>query len=131
MNRTLIEKFGKHCIGQVLRIIDNRTIIIDTTSDTLSVGNSIAIYEVCDELKDLNGKYLCNYEYIKDELEVIETNEYYSVCRKNVLVNQPNLILSPMTSKKVHEPLNIINDNIEPIHVKSPMIKKGDPIKKI
>lgn len=132
MDKQLTINYGKHCIGQVLRILDNRTIIISTSKENIFVGDSIAVYEVCDEIKDLNGKYLCNYEHIKDTLEVVDTNEYYSVCRKKAeSINRSNFLLSPMLSKKIYEPLNISKDDIEPFHVKSNLIKKGDPIKKI
>lgn len=124
--------YGRHCIGQVLRIIDNRTIIISTSKENIFVGDSIAVYEVCDELKDLDGNYLCKYEHIKDKLEVIDTNEHYSVCQKKAeTINRPNFILSPTLPKKIYEPLNVSKSDIEPIHIKSDLIKKGDPVKKI
>ena len=97
--RTDKEIYGKHCIGRVLRILDNRTIITSATKDNLKVGDSIIVYEVGDEIFNPDGTKLCNYEYCKDSLDVIEVNDLYSVCRKNVITKTRVFDISPVLTK--------------------------------
>lgn len=71
-----------HKIGNVIRIINNRSLIIDAGSDIVSVGDKIKVYEATDTLKNLDGTTLAVFEYTKDELEVVDVEESYSVCQK-------------------------------------------------
>lgn len=131
--------FGPHYIGNVIRIIDNRTLIV-TTNAGLSVGNTIQVYELGPEITDLDGNRLCDYEFIKDELEVIETNEFYSVCQKNKTktITTPSpfsqLALSPLlasTTTTEYIPLQVEKDDVQPLEIKDSYIRVGDPIKLI
>ena len=55
-----------HKIGNVIRIINNRSLIIDAGSDIVSVGDKIKVYEATDTLKNLDGTRLAVFEYTKD-----------------------------------------------------------------
>lgn len=129
--------YGIHCIGNVIRILDNRTILITNPCCSLEVGDTIQIYELGPEIKDLDGNLLCNYEFIKDELQVMETNEYYCKCQKvkTRSITKPSpltqLSLSPLlgTSTTEYIPLNIDNADIEELIPTDPLVRIGDPVK--
>ena len=44
------KNYGPACIGNVIRIIDDRTVIVNVGKDRLSVGDKIVIYEVGEPL---------------------------------------------------------------------------------
>ena len=53
-----------HCsdkIGNVIRILDDRTIIIDAGWDELKEGDIIKVYESLDTLYNLDGSELCKF----------------------------------------------------------------------
>ena len=127
--RTDKEIYGKHCIGRVLRILDNRTIITSATKDNLKVGDSIIVYEVGDEIFNPDGTKLCNYEYCKDSLDVIEVNDLYSVCRKNVITKTRVFDISPVLTTTTYETLPIDKSSIKAFEVKNNLITLGDPVK--
>lgn len=129
------KNYGPNYLGNVIRIIDERTLIINVGNHELSVGDTIYIYEIGDTLKDLDGSILCSYEHIKDSLEVIEVNENYSVCKKNKELKNDSLskalsslALSPMLPTS-YEPLKVDKKEIEPLTACDPIIHIGDPVK--
>ncbi len=126
----LTEQYGPHCIGNVIRIIDDRTVIVDAGKGRLSVGDSIAIYEYGEPIYDLSGRQICNYEFIKAQLDVVEVNDVYSVC-KTQTVSKTVRALSPLLETTIteHKRLNIDKDSAEPLQEYSHRIAKGDPIK--
>lgn len=122
----------EHKIGNVIRIIDDRTLIINAGSGAVSVGDKIKVYETADTLKNLDGTTLAVFEYTKDELEVIDVEETYSVCQKNKTKTIPSpsqLAISPLFGREEQIPLNVNPDDIEPIQIKSENICIGDPVK--
>lgn len=122
----------EHKIGNVIRIIDDRTLIIDVGSPLISVGDKIKVYEVSDTLKKLDGTPLAVFEYTKDELEVIDVEEYYSICQKNKVITVPlatQLAISPLLGREKHVPLNVNPEDIEPLKIKNEKICIGDPVK--
>lgn len=130
---------GSNCIGNVIRIIDNRTILVNAGSNLLHVDDFIQIYELGPEIKDCDGTILGNYEFIKDKLKVIETNDSYSLCQKQEYREYENastisqLVLSPLfNDKKTIEyiPLNVLDKDIQPLKINDPVIHVGDPIKR-
>ena len=68
-------------IGEVIRIIDDRTLIINAGLSTLSVDDEVKIYQSLDTLFNTDGTELCVYEYTKAILKVIEVSYCYSVCK--------------------------------------------------
>lgn len=127
-----IEINDSYCIGNVLRIIDERTIIVSVGKPTLSKGNTIQVYEIVDTIKDLEGNDIDLFLHIKDTLDVIEVEKHYSVCRKMEYHETTlRLALSPILEQKNVEyiPLNIDKQDIRPLRPKDPLIRVGDPIK--
>lgn len=131
--KEMIEKYGTEFIGNVIRIIDHRTVLVNAGRDDLSVGQTVQIYEPCEEIKDLDGNVLCNYHFIKDELEVIQVETRYSVCQKQKSVTKTYspFALSPLleTKKTEYIPLNIDEADIQELKPKDSKVRIGDPIK--
>ncbi|MDD3186398.1 MAG: hypothetical protein ACOX1S_05515 [Anaerostipes sp.] len=117
-------------IGSVIRIIDNRTIIVNAGKDRLCIGDTIKVYEKTEPILDLDGTELCIYEYTKDILEVIDVDTKYSVCQKKEFKNTAAMSISPLLSKKEYIPLNVDKEDIQPFEIKNHNIVVGDPIKK-
>lgn len=123
----------EHRIGNVIRIIDNRTLIINVGKPFVSVGDKIKVYETIDALRDLDGTELAMFEYTKDELEVVEVEETYSICKKNkkrTITSAPvTLAISPLLDREEFIPLNVDPEDIEPLEIKNKNICIGDPVK--
>lgn len=120
-------------IGNVIRIIDNRTIIVNVGRPVLDVGEEIKVYESLDTLRDLDGTELCVFEYTKATLKVTEVEDLYSICKyQKTQVERTALAISPlltMTSSH-YVPLNVNEEEIEPLSPIDPIIHVGDPIKR-
>ena len=121
-----------YCIGHVLRILDERTIIISAGNSTIAKGASIQVYEITDILKDLNGDDLDVIIHIKETLQVVQTENKYSICKK--MEQKPvafTLALSPLLEQKSGEysPLNVDQNDIKPLQIKDPLVRVGDPVK--
>lgn len=135
--KDLTQKYGPNCIGVVLRILDQQTLIISCNATdlnyNLSVGDKISVYEYSEPLIDLDGNELCRFEYIKDSLEVMEVTNRYSVCKKNKQIEKtlPSFALSPLLKATTTEyvPLKVKEEDIEPVEISNRYIKKGDPVK--
>ena len=121
-------------IGNVIRIIDAKTLIINIGNRHLSVGDDVKIYESLGPLRDLDGSELCQFEHTKDILEVVETSEKYSICKKSEshLSRSVQLALSPLllTQQKEYALLNVNDDEIEPFAPNDSTIHVGDFVKK-
>ena len=132
---TVPNNFGPNCIGNVIRILDNRTLIVNAGNDYLSEGNKIAVYVPVETIYDLDGTPLEVYEYTKDTLEVISVSKSYSICRKmkeKVIESSTlsGLVLSPLfEGKKEFVPMNVNEEEISPLPDIDSEIHLGDPIK--
>lgn len=132
INEEMKKKYGVDFIGNVIRIIDNRTLLVNTGRTDLSVGETIQVYEPGEEITDLDGAVLSNYFFIKDELEVIQVEDTYSVCQKQKTITKNiSFALSPLleTKKTEYIPLNIDESEIQELKPKDPLVRVGDPIK--
>lgn len=131
--KEMMKKYGNEFIGNVIRIIDHRTVLVNAGRNDLSVGQTVQIYEPCGEIKDLDGSVLSNYHFIKDELAVIQVEERYSVCQKQKSITKTYnpFVLSPLleTKKTEYIPLNIDEADIQEMKPKDPKVRIGDPIK--
>ncbi|MBS6396710.1 MAG: hypothetical protein KH452_06115 [Clostridiales bacterium] len=121
-------------IGSVIQILDRYTLLIDAGKRAVSVGDTIQIYTLGEPILDLHGNPLSYYIHIKDELEVIQTEELYSLCKKTKIIEKsvPNVMaLSPMLEKTIqeHQPLHINEEEIYPIKSIDTKIHIGDPVK--
>ena len=130
----LNQKYGTNCIGNVIRILDNRTLIVNVGKDVLSKGNTIAVYVPVEPIYDLDGTELAIYEYTKDLLTVTTVEASYSLCQKQQKeVIEPTTIsrlaLSPLLEERSkYIPLNVDDAEISPFSIDT-KIHVGDPIK--
>ena len=120
-----INSLDKYCIGNVLRIIDDRTIIINVGREKGIIGKKIQVYEVVDTIKDLEGCDIDVFIYVKDTLEMIQVENNYSICRKMEYRETTfKFALSPLLEQdnKEYIPLNIDKQDIAPLHPKDPLL---------
>ena len=134
MNREEMKtKYGDEYVANVIRIIDDRTLLVNAGDFALNVGDRVQVYELGEEIKDLDGRVLSRYSYVKDELEVIRVEGNYSVCQKQTTITKVNsaFALSPLLEMKKTEyiPLNIDINDIDELKPSDPLIRVGDPIK--
>lgn len=123
-------------LGHVIRIIDEYSVIVDVGKDTLSVDDSIQIYQLGEPITDLQGNELCKYVFVKDKLRVIDTQDCYSVCRKEKTVTKKGsasalFALSPLldTTYQEKEKLQVNKEDIQPLNHINSTIAIGDYIK--
>lgn len=135
---TKTNDYGPDYIGNVIRILDTQTLVVNVGAEKLQEGDEIKVYTPVDPLYNVDGSLLCMYEYTKDTLTVTDVNKKYSVCRKikertveSCMPSVATIIsLSPLfDEKKELVPLNINNDDISPIKDFNRKIQIGDPIK--
>ncbi len=125
-----------HCIGHVIRILDEFTLLIDVGKSRISVNDEIEIYELGEPIKAIDGSILSEYVCIKDKLMVIETQEKYSICRKNKFKSATTInsfsALSPLLEEynAKREPLNVDRKDFQPFPPKNSKIHIGDLVKK-
>lgn len=120
------------CIGNVIRIVDEHTIIVNIGKGILESGAKIQVYELVDNLKNPDGTLLDAYVYVKDTLEVTQVEEKYSICKNAKIRHKTfSLALSPLLEQTIDEyaPLNIDRNDIQPLAPKDPLIRVGDPIR--
>lgn len=136
MNDTNLNQknYGPNYIGNVIRILDNRTLIVNVGNDVLSKGNTIAVYIPVEPIHDLDGTELAVYEYTKDILTVITAEPTYSICQKKEKqsidpFSASRFALSPLLEgKPEYIPLNVDEAEISPFPIDK-KIHVGDPIK--
>ena len=122
-------------IGQVIRILDEYTIIVNAGKDKLKVDDIIKIYSTGEEIKDIDGSVLGYYSFIKDELKVVQVEDNYSICKKDKTTIQAigsSIALSPMLDSTiaVKESLKVNESEISPIKQKAdPFIHIGDQVR--
>jgi hypothetical protein len=131
------EKMGEKptAIGQVIRILDEYTVIINAGKDKLKVDDIIKVYSTGEEIEDIDGSVLGYYSFIKDELKVVQVEDNYSICKKDKTTIKSigsSIALSPMLDSTiaVREPLKVNESEISPIKQKAdPFIHIGDPVR--
>lgn len=69
---------------QVIKIIDEYTLIIDIGSNRIEKGTWIAVYEKGPEIRDTNKKLLGTYDFTKAKLRVTEVYENFSVAKHEI-----------------------------------------------
>ena len=125
-----------HCIGHVIRILDEFTFLIDVGKSHISVDDEIEIYELGEPIKAIDGSILSEYVCVKDKLTVIETQERYSICKKNKYKSPTTIstfsALSPLleeySSRRI--PLNVDSKDLHPFPPQNSKIHIGDLVKK-
>ena len=123
-------------LGVVIRIVDEYTIIINVGKRHVSVGDRRKVYQPLDDLYLPDGQKLDTYNYTKDILEVIDTDDSYSVCKKPLQevpsTRRTRLALSPMLDsiEVTRSKLNIEPSSIQALPNCDNIIHVGDPVKK-
>lgn len=120
-------------IGHVIRILDKYTLLIDAGNTKVSVGDTIQVYAIGDVIKGLDGVALSYYVYVKDELEVTQVEELYSVCEKKKAITRqiPFGPTSPMLEHTftTRIQLKVNDDEVEPFGKFDNIIHVGDAVK--
>lgn len=122
------------CLGKVIRILSEKAIIIDVGSDYLTEGDKVQIYTASDEILDLDGNQLGVFENIKDTLDVVQTSENYSICKKLAeKATSTSILLQGLYSQKtvVAENINVDESQIDALDITDDKtIRLGDLVKK-
>ena len=122
-------------IGKVIRILDKYTLLINAGIGILEVGNKIQVYELGDEIRNLDDSVIGYYVFIKDELNVVQVEDNYSVCKKEKNVpkySESVFSFSPLLDDALtrKEPLSVDEADISPINQPNDLlIRVGDPVK--
>lgn len=127
------KNLGEECIGQVVRITSEKELIINIGSNEVTVGDTILVYRISDEIFDLDGTSLGVYEDVKAELKVTHTTRYYSICRdtREEQSNAFSLADALISKRTFDKDLPVDEKDIKPVQFKDAItIKIGDPIKK-
>ena len=120
-------------IGEVIRIIDDRTLIKNVGSNSLSIDDEVKVYQSLDTLFNTDGTELCVFEYTKAVLKVTDVASCYSVCKYQKTKSASFVLaLSPLltAAQAVYVPLNVNKEDIKPLPDPDPVIRIGDPVKK-
>ena len=132
--KQLRDKYGSECIGQVIRILSDKEIIINVGKAFLDVGDMISVYEVGEEIFDLDHTSLGYFEHVKNTLEVVYVTPKFSICQNiESTIESPLNILSAFSpvTKKETLCLDVNQSDLRPLQSKfTNTIKIGDPVKK-
>ena len=123
-------------VGKVIRILDEFTLLINAGEFSVTVGDTVQIYESSDPILDLDGSDLGSYVYVKDELEVVQVEPQYAICKKNKTVTKTSsfgMALSPLLehsfTEKVALPVN--SQEFVPFPSFDKLIHVGDNVRKL
>lgn len=131
-------------MNEVIKILDQFAILIDYGSrDGAIKGDKVRVFIKGKEVYDNKGEFLGTLDIIKDELEIVEVYEYFSVCEKiertsKTIVRNPFEIhkISDLMKKTEVEtnvkklPLNVNKEECtNDIFQTNEPIKKGDLVK--
>lgn len=123
-------------VGNVIRIIDRYSLIINSSEYDVNIGDTIQIYESFDTIHDLDGKELGDLIHVKDELDVIQVEPNYAICKKNKTIKKTTslgLTLSPLLEHTYTEKVSLCIDpeDIQPLPDFDKVIHIGDKVRKI
>lgn len=128
----------KKAIAHVIRIVDDYTLIIDAgTNQGLKIGDKVQVYDILDEIFDLEGGVIDYYRFIKATLRVDVCEDKYSIC-KTLSSSVPSayklvaqLATSPLLeTKTLREKLQVEESDQKPLPVGERRIEIGDKVKK-
>ena len=134
----------KNCVGRVIRILNKKSVVISATSNDVKVGDVLSVYQVSDEIYDLDGNSLGPMIFDKDKLVVKQTTEHYSLCEKKDFIIQRSralfgmskalsaLATSPLLEgyEEEENPLHVNEEDIQPLDIElDPVIHLGDPVR--
>lgn len=130
----LKEKYGPKIIGQVIRILDEHTVIINIGLGDVRMGESLQIYEYLGDLFGPDKQNYGSFEYVKAEVEVIRIEDKYSICKTEKVTGPSNisLALSPLLERPSTHRIDLPVDkaDISPLKPKDRKVRINDPIKR-
>lgn len=131
-------KDQKNVIGNVIRILDNKKLVISIGfNDGLQLNDKIIIYEIGEDIKGIDGNIIGTLDYIKATLTVTNIYDTIAVCQypKTTISTFEKSISSISKSFIAYEnqqTLNVNENEIEPYtKTHSDTIHIGDYAKKI
>ena len=137
-------KEDPNCVGRIIRILSKKSVIISATSNDVKVGDILSVYQISDEIYDLDGKSLGPMIFDKDRLVVKQTTAHYSLCEKKDFITQRNkafwgvsraisaLATSPLLEgyEEEENPLYVDENDIQPLEIElDSVIHLGDPVR--
>lgn len=130
--------YDKKTIAHVIRIVNDHTIIIDAGKKRgLKEDDKVQVYDVTDEIFNLDGEKIDNYRFIKATLFIDTCEDNYSICKTysysvptaSSMVSQ--LATSPLLSKKSEQKKLLVHESdINPLADGKSCIEIGDKVKK-
>lgn len=124
-------------IGKVVRILDDKKVIVDLGSDDkVKEGMKFVIYEQSEEIFDPDtGDSLGIIDIIKHRLKVVNVMEKMSIMESDEYTKEPIYNLASMmnsmpTHKWKQESFNVDEEEIKPIHDINYKLKEGDKVRK-
>jgi hypothetical protein len=133
VNPELKEKYGPKIIAQVIRILDEHTVIINAGVGKVHIGELLQIYEYLGDLIGPDEKNYGSFEYVKGEVEVVRIEPSYSVCKtEKVTGPSVSLALSPLLERPVsrRSSLPLDKEDISPLKPQDNKVRVGDPVKR-
>lgn len=123
----------KNILGRVIKILNDKTIVVNVGNAELKVGDRINILDECIEIKDPDTKALLgSYSFKKAILVIRETYELFSIAEAyefETISNSLALAMNPLLkSNKQIIPLNVNKEDNENITLENKEIKIGDEI---
>lgn len=116
-------------IGQVIRIISDKAILIDAGKGIVKKGDNVNIYSLADEIFDLNNSSLGVFKNTKDTLVVTQVEDLYALCQKlETDAGYLPTVISPLLvgSVKVAKVLPVYKEDINPLEEYTDIISVGD-----
>ena len=118
----------------VINIMSNTELIINYgLADGATIGQKIRIIERGESIVNLKGEELGTLDAIKEELEITQVYDHFSICQKLIREETYTPILaaiSQLNIKQVHITVDTLNVNPKDITGQAPPritpIKKGD-----
>lgn len=125
-------QYGDGYIGQVVRILDKYSIIV-STNRVVKVDDTVQVFDVGEDLTDLDGTSLGNYIYVKDTLSVVQVEPNYCICKAVVKEKVRPLLSTPFTDMtrtvKLQHPLSVQDNDINEIPNIDMSVKIGDKVR--
>ena len=124
-------------LGNVVRICDAHTLVINAGKEyDLNVGDKIQVYEITDEITDIDGSKIDDYYFIKAPLTITRCEEHYSICVANSYLSPAvseaiaKFATSPLLSNVSRkEELDVSKDDFKPLKRGDSRIHVGDFVK--
>ena len=119
--------------GNIIKIIDEYRVAINIGKDFISKNDTVYVYDKNNLIKDIDGRILGKYDFLKTELIATEVYDNFSICESiKTEYNNFNrfLILSPVLEKQVtQQRLNIDDATLQRINTVDKIIRVGDIVK--